>query len=242
MLSEYKNCINKNNLDEFLKALGKEFRRLTKSKAKAELILVGGASVIINYGFREMTTDIDAVIEASSAMKDAINIIGNKYNLPYGWLNSDFMKTGSYSSKINEYSVYYRTFSNVLEVRTISAEYLIAMKLRAGREYKNDLSDIVGILNYHEKINQPISLQMIETAVINLYGSWNTIPDESKDFINDVIRKGNYEVRYSIVNEKEKRVRELLVEFDEKYPKATKETNVKDILNTLLKRMNDADN
>ena len=36
---------------------------------------------------------------------------------------------------------YYKTFSNVLQVRTISAEYLIVMKLMAGRQYKNDLSN-----------------------------------------------------------------------------------------------------
>lgn len=32
------------------------------------MILIGGASVLVNYGFRDMTTDIDAVIQAASVI------------------------------------------------------------------------------------------------------------------------------------------------------------------------------
>ena len=39
----------------------------------AEIILVGGAAILVNYGFRAMTTDIDAIIHAASSMKNAIN-------------------------------------------------------------------------------------------------------------------------------------------------------------------------
>ena len=46
------------------------------------------------------------------------------------------MHTLSYSPKLEQYSVYYKSFYGVLNVRTISAEYLIAMKLCSGRKYK----------------------------------------------------------------------------------------------------------
>jgi len=82
--------ITRENLNEYLKELAKEFRRLNGVKTPAEIILIGGAAALANYGFREMTYDIDAVIHASSAMKDAINHIGDKYGLPYGWFNADF--------------------------------------------------------------------------------------------------------------------------------------------------------
>ena len=39
----------------------------------AEITLIGGASILVNYGFRASTYDVDALIQASSAMKDAIN-------------------------------------------------------------------------------------------------------------------------------------------------------------------------
>jgi hypothetical protein len=68
----------KDNLDFVLTELGKEFRKLNGNKMHAEIVLIGGAAVLANYGFREMTYDVDAVILASGAMKDAINHVGDK--------------------------------------------------------------------------------------------------------------------------------------------------------------------
>ena len=111
----------KDNLDGYLKELSKEFRKMNGSRMPAEIILIGGAAVLINYGFREMTYDMDAIIQASSSMKDAINHVGDRMGLPNGWLNTDFMKTASYTPKLIQYSQYYKTFSNVLRIRTVSA-------------------------------------------------------------------------------------------------------------------------
>lgn len=121
------------NLNDYLKAVAKEYKKMGGKAMPAELILIGGAAVIANYGFREMTTDIDAIIHAASVMKDAINSVGDQYHLQNGWLNTDFMRTASYSPKLDQYSTYYRTFGGILSVRTVQAEYLIAMKLRSGR-------------------------------------------------------------------------------------------------------------
>lgn len=59
------------------------------------------------------------------------------------------------------------------------ALYLLAMKLMAGRQYKYDLSDVIGILWEHEKSGSPISLQQVKSAAENLYGSYEKIPDYS---------------------------------------------------------------
>ena len=80
----------KENLDQYLKELAKEFRKLNGKTIPADIVLIGGASVVINYGFRNMTYDMDAVINASASMKDAINHVGDKYNLSNGWLNTEF--------------------------------------------------------------------------------------------------------------------------------------------------------
>ena len=45
----------RDNLDSCLKELAKEFRKINGSRIPAEIILIDGASVLINYGFREMT-------------------------------------------------------------------------------------------------------------------------------------------------------------------------------------------
>lgn len=236
MLSKAEKGFTKDNLDMYLKELAKEFRKLNGKTMKAEIILVGGAAILVNYDFRNMTTDVDAIIHASSAMKDAICHVGDKYDLPYGWLNADFMKTKSYSAKLNQFSVYYRTFSNVLTIRTISAEYLIAMKLRSGRKYKHDLSDIVGILAEHEKQGIPIKMEMIDKAVNDLYDGWEEFPSDSKNLIEETLKKDNYQDLYASISNREKQLNGELINFEKTYPNVLKESNLDDIIKHLKTR------
>lgn len=236
MSSEQDVVFTKENLDRYLRELGKEFRKRNGASAPAEIILIGGAAILAHYGFREMTTDVDAVIYASSAMKDAIRSVGDTFGLPYGWLNSDFINTGSYTPKLAEISVYYRTFSHVLTVRTVSAEYLLAMKLRAGRRYKNDLSDVIGILYEHQKKGVPLSMEQITEAVVQLYGGWDVIPKTSRSFLEDAFRMGEYEKLYVDCMEEERQSREILIGFTETYPEVVTESNVEGILASLKQR------
>ncbi len=220
----------KTNLDSCLKELAKEFRKLNGTRMPAEIILIGGASVLINYGFREMTYDMDAIIQASSLMKDAINRVGDRMGLPNGWLNTDFMKTSSYTPKLIQYSQYYKTFSNVLRVRTISAEYLIAMKLMAGRQYKNDLSDVVGILLEQNSRGKSIDLESIKRATNELYGEYNYLPEISRNFIEAVYKHPNLAVLYDEVRKDEVQNKDILLEFQDEYPDVLNGNNLMDIL------------
>jgi len=96
--------ITKDNVDFYLKEFSKIFKKLNGSKMPAEIILIGGASVLVNYSFRKSTGDIDAIIKSSSVIKEAIQIVKDKYNLPNDWLNTDFEKSSSYSPKLREIS------------------------------------------------------------------------------------------------------------------------------------------
>lgn len=236
MLSNNANQFTKENLDTYLKELAKAFRKQNGTKMPAEIILIGGAAILANYGFRNMTTDVDAIIHATSSMKDAIIYVRDKYNLPNSWLNSDFMRTDSYSPKLVEFSVYYKTFSNILTVRTISAEYLIAMKLRSARKYKNDLSDIIGILSEHKKCGNPLSFNQIDIAVCNLYGSWDSFSENAKQFIKNALESDNYEQIYSSVKTEEKNAQNLLINFNQQYPNVAQPSNINEILNTLKEK------
>lgn len=73
------NTFTKENLDLYLKELAKEFKRLNGKRMPAEIILIGGAAILANYSFRESTSDMDAIIYASSAMKEAIHKVAEKY-------------------------------------------------------------------------------------------------------------------------------------------------------------------
>lgn len=230
------NVFTKANLDDYLKALAKEFKKLNGTKMPAEITLIGGAAVIVNYGFRDLTYDVDAIIHASSAMKEAINKTSDMIGLPNGWLNSDFKKTKSYSPKLEQYSTYYRTFSNVLTVRTISGEYLIAMKLMSGREYKNDRSDIAGILYEQQKNGKEIKFEDIDKAVNNLYGSWNDITDKAKETLNDLLKSQDLKKSYDTYREEEKTNRTNLIKFENEYPNVVTNDNVSDIIFNLRKK------
>lgn len=236
MSFEVANSFRKDNLDFYLKELAKEYRKLGGKAMPAEIILIGGAAVIANYGFRNMTTDVDAVIHAASVMKDAINNVGDRLNLPKGWLNADFMHTLSYFPKMDQYSVYYKSFYGVLNVRTVSAEYLLAMKLCSGRKYKNDLSDIIGILYEHEKRNMPITMSKIDKAVISLYGGWENISADSKKFIEDVMLLDNLEQVYNYIKAEEKYSKEILKGFEQGYPGVMNADNVNSIFYNLKKK------
>ena len=168
----------------------------------AEIILIGGASILINYGFREMTYDMDAIINSSSAMKDAINIVGDRFGLPLGWINTDFMNTNSYTPRLVGVSKYYKTFSNILQIRTVSAEYLVAMKLMAGRQYKNDL-----------------------------YDEYELIPYNSRSFIEAIYKQSNLKDFYRQCREMELDNKDVLVEFQDDYPGELTEDNLENILN-----------
>lgn len=229
----------KHNIDEYLKKLAKRFRKLNGSKIPAEIILVGGASVLINYGFREKSNDIDAIIQASSAMKDAINQIRDEENLPQDWINSDFTRTSSYSPSLRIYSKHYRTFSNIVEIRTVSGEYLIAMKLMSGRKYKNDLSDVIGILKEESNAGNNISMEQIRDAAKNLYGSYGALPDVSKVFIEklmDRLEKDDESDIYTEFVEQEKGNKASLIEFESEYPDVLNEDNISDILSIIKQR------
>lgn len=231
----------KENLDIYLKELAKEFRKKNGTKNPAEIILIGGASILINYGFREVTYDMDAIIRSSGVMKDTINIVGDRLGLPVGWLNTDFVNTDSYTPRLIEYSKYYKTFSNILQIRTVSAEYLVAMKLIAGRQYKNDLSDVVGILIEQEKRSDPFSLNRIKKAVVDLYDSFDRLPQNSREFIESIYNKDDLKAFYRQCRQTELENKDVLIDFREDYPGVLNGDNLDNILKAAKAKKQNSD-
>ncbi|MCL2223003.1 MAG: DUF6036 family nucleotidyltransferase [Oscillospiraceae bacterium] len=221
---------SKDEFDKYLMELGKEFRRLNGKDANAEIVLIGGASVVINYDFRNMTTDADALIYTDAAMKDAINRVRDAYNLPHGWLNEDFKNTDSYTEKLRSVSVYYRTFSNILQIRTVAAEYLVAMKAMSGRQYKYDRSDIVGIIMEHEKRGKPIRREDVDKAALELYGA-KPLPKDSMRLL-DGLFEGNkdYSQIYRETRIREDEAKKILLDVQSEQPGLLNNDNLDTII------------
>ncbi len=227
---------SRSNLDHFLYLIAKEYKKQNRKNPNAELILIGGSSVIINYGFRDMTTDVDSIINASSNMKDIINKIADEQNLDKDWLNDDFKKTASYSSKLSKHSKFYKRFYNCLDVRTINDEYLIAMKLRSGREYKHDISDIIGIIKEISERGDVLTVEQINSAYTELYN--DPLPEKATKLLNQIFSTPDYEdLYYSTVND-EAENHELLIDAQEKYKDQLNQENVSQFLQGMKNKKN----
>lgn len=228
-MSEERIMLDSKTMEECLKEIAKEYHKRFRG-GNIEIIIVGGASLALNYQFRNGTTDIDVVIAGREDLKDIINKVGDERGLPNGWLNQDFRKTESYSPKLRQYSKYYKSFYQCMEVRTIKDEYLIAMKLVSMRKYKHDRSDIVGILYENEQNGNKISFQDIDRAVNNLYGSWDKISPDSKMWIKQLTEYASVGELLPELQLQEKEAAMALVQFDSQYPGQLTSDNVEQIL------------
>ncbi|MBQ6546025.1 MAG: hypothetical protein IJL72_09825 [Lachnospiraceae bacterium] len=161
--------ITRTNAMDLIRRFAKAYRT-TFGKAPAEIIIVGGGSIMLNYTFRDSTQDFDVILRAASGIKDVITRFADENNLPRDWMNTDFVKTASYSDMLTEVSRHFCWLNNKsLEIRTVSGVYLIAMKMVAHRDYRNDFSDAIGILLEETEAGTHFSYNDIEIAYQKLY-------------------------------------------------------------------------
>ena len=219
----------KENMDSYFSELGKELKKEFGRLAHFEIIIVGGGAILLNYEFRDTTQDVDFFATNRDLLKAASNRVGDKFGLPTGWLNSDFVRTKSYSAQIIGHSKYYRTFSNVLAVRTVQGAYLVAMKLASLRPYKNDLSDIVGIVQAERKRAEKFTVREIADAYLELYNK-----ELTEDQLMVLQEAFDCEkIRYADVRKSEIENKSLLRAFEEKYDHVLTEDNLGNILSAL---------
>lgn len=168
-MMQSKEKITRANAMEIIRRFAKEYRK-TLGKAPAEIIIVGGGSIMLNYKFRDSTQDFDVILRAASGIKDVIKRFADDNNLSRDWMNTDFVKTASYSHVLAEVSRHHCWLNNkTLEIRTVSGIYLIAMKMIAHRDYRNDISDAIGILIEEAEAGNHFSYDEIEAAYQKLY-------------------------------------------------------------------------
>jgi hypothetical protein len=114
------------------------------------------------------------------------------------------------------------------------------MKLKSGRGYKNDLSDVPGIIWEHEKQGKSLKYEDIKKAFEYLYEDWEKMPRKSMALINDIYNKGNVEKIYYESKKEEEEARELLGEFKQEYPNVITRGNINEILENLQNKEKDA--
>ena len=204
--------LNKQIIEECFVDLGDMLKKRAKNhKIYCEIVVVGGASILLNYGFRLSTLDIDCTDEYKVLMNDLISEIAVKHNLPFGWINTSFANTNSYSRNISRYSSHYKTYGDgVLEVRTIKDLYLLAMKIVSGRKYKNDYSDIYGIIQELNKNGKMITIEALDKAIVELYSSLEVVNKDAYQFAKSIIENKN-NISYEALKKEEASNAEIII-------------------------------
>jgi hypothetical protein len=97
----------------------------------AEIVVVGGAALVLLFNARESTKDVDAYFlkPEASRMRKAAEAVANRLNLPADWLNDG---AKGYFVGVTVGEVLYE--SEMLTVRAASIAQLLAMKLAAWRD------------------------------------------------------------------------------------------------------------
>ena len=238
--SSEKTLITKENAYPILKAFAKEYKKQNGTSVPVELVIVGGGSILLNYGFREATQDFDIMVQSLGMIKNVSYRIADLYNLPDNWLNTDFMRTASYSDKLREVSKHFCSFNNgSLEFRTVNGEYLIAMKMVSAREYRNDISDVVGILIYMKNECEDFSMDRIDHAIDFLYGKReNVIKEEVYDKVKEYAKGSvpELEKEYDVLTQMESQTEHELKDIKDKYSEVVKEESIDKVIEELRRR------
>ena len=117
--------------DDIRRAFGALSEELARHRQHAEIIVVGGAALVLLFRARESTKDVDAffVTPEASIIRDAAEAVANRLDLPADWLNDG---AKGYLVGLSSGEILYD--SGTLIVRAASTVQLLAMKLAAWRD------------------------------------------------------------------------------------------------------------
>ncbi len=109
-------------------ALAEELKRRDE---RAEIVVAGGAAMVLLFHARETTKDVDAYILRPETwrVRDAVQDVADDLELPRDWLNDG---AKGYFVGLSDGQVLHE--SEALTVRAVSIEQLLAMKLAAWRD------------------------------------------------------------------------------------------------------------
>lgn len=128
----YHQRVNSLTREVIVEALDLLADRLPPDEPRIDLIIVGGAAMVLLFGARDSTKDVDAFqldLEAKSRVAEAAAKVAMALELPSDWLN-DAAKGYVHGLSLGPVLLDMPT----LRVRTLSSVQLLAMKLSAWRD------------------------------------------------------------------------------------------------------------
>lgn len=153
-------------------------RHLAERDVRAHVYVVGGAAMVLAHGSARLTRDIDALaIDRRDEVLAAAEEVADEHGLAPNWLN-DAVRTAQWPTprQMGRTSVVYD--SPHLVVTGASAEQLLAMKIRAGRE---DIELLIRRLG----ISTLLHVQAIHDAVF----PHDSIPERNMEIIIECLER-----------------------------------------------------
>jgi hypothetical protein len=179
-------ALDKNFIDNIYYELNNELRKKFRncpSEYKADLYVVGSACIVSCLHSRNSTTDIDAMWNIGSTMRDCINIVGDRLGLGHTYINCNFKQTKSYTDAILTNSSVYKQFDR-LTIRTVNLDLLLCMKLISFRDNKQtDIDDCISIINVLKNRGYNVNTEFIVSLLIKYYKRYDMLSVNAKRFI-----------------------------------------------------------
>lgn len=138
-----KKFFDRNDLKELLEIF---CVRVNEAGISGTISIVGGAAILLAYDpFRDQTEDIDALYPHSRAMDKIILKIAEERGIQSDWLNGAAEEFVPYG--ITDAWVDYKEIHGI-QLRIATPEFLLAMKLAAGRPLRDfrDLTLLIDML------------------------------------------------------------------------------------------------
>ncbi len=167
---------------ELTQALQELSMELRSKGVKAHLYIIGGAAISLAFDARRVTTDIDMLIlDGPEPVMDAAQRIARRRGWPTSWLNEQASSAIPQERDRRVRPVY---GDGNLVVTSASAEYLLAMKVRAGRASDMpaitflvqhlDLNSIGEVLDLHDTVfpGRPVQERALRNVKQHLSGLW----------------------------------------------------------------------
>jgi hypothetical protein len=128
--------------EQMLKYLRQLSGELDALGLHGEILLTGGAAMCLVHGARDMTKDIDALYEPKKIINRLAAKIANLEGLPDGWLNDGVKGFVGSNAPVDDFIA-----MKGLKIQTVSAEYLLAMKMMSARYGEKDYEDMLFLMN-----------------------------------------------------------------------------------------------
>ena len=165
--------------EQIMKSLERLSEELEALGLQGEIMLTGGAAMCLVHSARDMTKDIDALYEPKSVVNQLVSKIAAEDGLPVDWLNDSVKGFVTAAAPREDFLAL-----PGLKVTTVSADYLLAMKLMSARFGETDYGDIKFLM---EKLDIS-TVESLQEVVMAYYPPERILP-KTKYLIEQLVEE-----------------------------------------------------